>query len=191
MNNRSEHTSNITKAAVIAALYVILTFISSLFGLSSGVIQLRLSEMLTILPAFTPCAIPGLFIGCVLSNLLTGCAPWDVVFGSVATLLGAVGTYYLKQKLFPVKASSCNEPATDHPTMKQSGSGSAFRKWLLTLPPILANTIIVPFVLAYVYGAEGTIPFFMLTVGIGEILSCGVLGMLVYPLCAKQLKHLW
>lgn len=187
MNNRSEHTSNITKAAVIAALYVILTFISSLFGLSSGVIQLRLSEMLTILPAFTPCAIPGLFIGCVLSNLLTGCAPWDVVFGSVATLLGAVGTYYLRQRLFPVKASSCNEPVTDQHTTKRS----AFRKWLLTLPPILANTIIVPFVLAYVYGAEGTIPFFMLTVGIGELLSCGVLGMLVYPLCAKQLKHLW
>lgn len=191
MNNRSEHTSNITKAAVIAALYVILTFISSLFGLSSGVIQLRLSEMLTILPAFTPCAIPGLFIGCVLSNLLTGCAPWDVVFGSVATLLGAVGTYYLRQKLFPVKASSCNEPATDQHTTKLTDCGSALRKWLLTLPPILANTIIVPFVLAYVYGAEGTIPFFMLTVGIGEILSCGVLGMLVYPLCSKQLKHLW
>lgn len=165
MNNQSNPTSNITKAAVIAALYVILTFIASLFGLSSGVIQLRLSEMLTILPAFTPCAIPGLFIGCVLSNLLTGCAPWDVVFGSFATLLGAVGTYVLKQKSVP--------------------------KWLLTLPPIIANTIIVPFVLAYVYGAEGTIPFFMLTVGIGEILSCGILGMLIYPLCAKQLKHLW
>lgn len=197
MNNRSNHTLNITKAAVIAALYVIFTFISSLFGLSGGVIQLRLSEMLTILPAFTPCAIPGLFIGCVLSNLLTGCAPWDVVFGSLATLLGAVGTYYLKQKLFPAKASSGNEPATDRDETAQSPSGAVrgslvtSRKWLLTLPPILANTIVVPFVLAYVYGAEGTIPFFMLTVGIGELLSCGVLGMLVYPLCAKQLKHLW
>lgn len=172
MNNRSNHTLNITKAAVIAALYVIFTFISSLFGLSGGVIQLRLSEMLTILPAFTPCAIPGLFIGCLLSNLLTGCAPWDVLFGSLATLLGAVGTYLLKQTLLPA-------------------SSSAFRKWLLTLPPIIANTVTVPFVLAYVYGAEGTIPFFMLTVGIGELLSCGILGMLIYPLCARQLKHLW
>lgn len=191
MNNRSNHTLNITKAAVIAALYVIFTFISSLFGLSGGVIQLRLSEMLTILPAFTPCAIPGLFIGCVLSNLLTGCAPWDVVFGSLATLLGAVGTYYLKKKLFPVKTAFCGESATDHHPAESAGCSFASRKWLLTLPPILANTIVVPFVLAYVYGAEGTIPFFMLTVGIGELLSCGVLGMLVYPLCAKQLKHLW
>lgn len=191
MNNRSNHTLNITKAAVIAALYVIFTFISSLFGLSGGVIQLRLSEMLTILPAFTPCAIPGLFIGCVLSNLLTGCAPWDVVFGSLATLLGAVGTYYLKKKLFPVKAAFCGESATDHHPAESAGCSFASHKWLLTLPPILANTIVVPFVLAYVYGAEGTIPFFMLTVGIGELLSCGVLGMLVYPLCAKQLKHLW
>lgn len=191
MNNRSNHTLNITKAAVIAALYVIFTFISSLFGLSGGVIQLRLSEMLTILPAFTPCAIPGLFIGCVLSNLLTGCAPWDVVFGSLATLLGAVGTYYLKKKLFPAKASFCGESATDHHPAESAVCSFASRKWLLTLPPILANTIVVPFVLAYVYGAEGTIPFFMLTVGIGELLSCGVLGMLVYPLCAKQLKHLW
>lgn len=157
----SSKALSITKAAIIAALYVILTFISASMGLSSGVIQLRLSEMLCILPAFTPAAIPGLFVGCLLSNLLTGCMPLDVIFGSLATLLGALGTYFLRK-----------------------------RKWLTPLPPIIANTLIVPFVLAYVYQFEGSIPFFMLTVGAGEVLSCGVLGMLFHFILEKHSKHL-
>lgn len=152
----------VTKAAIIAALYVVLTFVSASMGLSSGVIQLRLSEMLCILPAFTPAAIPGLFVGCIVSNLLTGCMPLDVIFGSLATLIGALGTYFLKK-----------------------------RKWLTPLPPIVSNTMIVPFVLSYVYGFEGSIPFFMLTVGIGEFLSCGVLGMLLYFILHKYAKHLF
>ncbi len=139
----------LTQAAMIAALYVVLTQLAHVFGLDSQAIQLRFSEALTILPYFTPAAIPGLFIGCILANFFAGCLPWDIVFGSLATLLGALGTYALRK-----------------------------RKWLAPLPPILANTLIVPFVLAHVYHLEGTIPYFMLTVGIGEILSCGVMGML-------------
>lgn len=139
----------ITQAAVIAAIYVVLTYLAQLFGLASGAIQLRLSEMLTVLPFFTPAAIPGLFIGCVLSNILTGCVIWDVIFGSLATLIGAVGTYLLRKKSL----------------------------YLAPVPPIVANTLIVPFVLTYAYGAEDGIFFLMLTVGIGEILSCGVLGI--------------
>lgn len=139
----------ITQAAVIAAIYVVLTYLAQLFGLASGAIQLRLSEMLTVLPFFTPAAIPGLFIGCVLSNILTGCVIWDVIFGSLATLIGAVGTYLLRKK----------------------------SPYLAPVPPIVANTLIVPFVLTYAYGAEDGILFLMLTVGIGEILSCGVLGI--------------
>lgn len=146
-----------TKAAIIAALYTVFTFISASVGLSSGVIQLRLSEMLCILPVFTPAAVPGLFIGCLLSNLLTGCMPFDILFGSLATLLGAVGTYFLRK-----------------------------RKWVFVLPPILANTLIIPFVLAYVYQLDGSVPYFMLTVGIGEWLSCGVLGMFFYLLLDKH-----
>lgn len=152
----------VTKAAIIAALYVVLTFVSASMGLSSGVIQLRLSEMLCILPAFTPAAIPGLFVGCIVSNLLTGCMPLDVIFGSLATLIGALGTYFLKK-----------------------------RKWLTPLPPIVSNTLIVPFVLSYVYGFEGSIPFFMLTVGIGEFLSCGVLGILLYFILHKYARQLF
>ncbi|MBR5127122.1 MAG: QueT transporter family protein [Roseburia sp.] len=144
---RNKKVLFVAQAALIAAIYVVLTYFVSAFHLASGAIQVRISEALTILPFFTPAAIPGLAIGCLLSNLLTGCLPMDVVFGSLATFLGAVGSYLLRRY-----------------------------KWLVPLPPVVANTVIVPYVLAYVYGAEGTIPFFMLTVGIGEVISCYVLG---------------
>lgn len=152
----------LTQAAMIAALYVVLTQLARVFGLDSQAIQLRFSEALTILPFFTPAAIPGLFIGCILANFFAGCLPWDIVFGSLATLLGALGTYALRRQ-----------------------------KWLAPLPPILANTVIVPFVLAYVYHAEGTILYFILTVGIGEILSCGVLGMAFLLSLEKHGKNLF
>ena len=62
----------LTQAAMIAAIYVVLTYFISAFGLANGAIQVRISEALTILPIFTPAAIPGLFVGCLLSNILTG-----------------------------------------------------------------------------------------------------------------------
>lgn len=151
------NTLYLTQASLIAALYVMLTIISNFAGLASGVIQLRLSEMLTILPVFTPAAIPGLAVGCAVANLATGCALWDVAFGTLATTLGALGTYYIGRK-FPY-------------------AGPAF--------PIAANALIVPKVLQVVYGAEGTYWYFMLTVGIGEILSCGVLGIILYRVLKK------
>ena len=95
-------TNFITRAGLIAAMYVALTFVAQIFGLASGAIQFRLSEALTILPMFTSAAIPGLAVGCILANVLTGCAMWDVVFGSLATLLGAVGTYYLRKTENPL-----------------------------------------------------------------------------------------
>lgn len=155
-------------AAVIAALYVVLTLLANALGLSNYAIQVRFSEALTILPLFTPAAIPGLFIGCLLSNILTGCILWDVLFGSLATLIGACGTWLIG------KYCKCGSVA-----------GVPVSVVLATLPPILANVIIVPLVLAYAYHIEGTIPFFMLTVGIGEIISCGILGILLYQLLYK------
>ena len=143
---------DLTQGAMIATLYVVLTFIANLAGLASGVIQVRLSEALTILPVFTAAAVPGLAVGCVLANLLTGCAIWDVVFGSLATLIGAVGTRLLRKKS-PV---------------------------LAVLPPILSNIIIVPLVLQRVYGVEDAYWYLAMTVGAGEIISCGVLGLLLY-----------
>ncbi len=140
----------ITQAAMIAAIYVVLTYIFAPF--SFGEIQVRISEALTILPVFTPAAIPGLFVGCLLGNMLGGALLPDIIFGSLATLIGAFFTWKLRNA---------------HP-------------FLAPVPPILSNTIIVPFVLRYAYGILLPIPFMMLTVGIGEVISCGVLGLLLY-----------
>lgn len=158
MKNRKAYF--ITQAAVIAAVYVVLTLAINAFDLASGAIQVRISEALTILPYFTPAAIPDLFVGCLLSNFLTGAPIWDVVFGSLATLLGAAGTYMLRRQ-----------------------------KWLAPLPPVIANILIIPPVLHFAYGLPGGIPFFMLTVGIGEVISCGILGMLLLFLLQKY-RHI-
>lgn len=152
-----EKTLHLTRAALIAALYVILTFLAQIFGLASGAIQFRLSEALTCMPLFYKEAIPGLWIGCILANLLTGCAMWDIVFGSVATLLGALGTYYIGRK---------------KPVM-----GPVF--------PIASNMLIVPAVLQQVYGSADSYWFLMVTVGISEIVCCGLLGMLLYKAYKK------
>ena len=114
---------------------------------SYGEIQVRISEALTILPFFTPAAIPGLFVGCILANLLGGAIPLDIAFGSIATLIGAVFTYKLRNS----------------------------SKWLAPVPPIVANAVLVPFVLRYGYSVNLPIPLMMLTVGAGEIISCGSL----------------
>ena len=118
--------------------------------ISFGPIQFRISEALCILPYFTPAAVPGLFAGCLISNLLGGAVPMDVVFGSAATLVGAMGSYCIRR-----------------------------HKWLVCLPPIAANTVMIPWVLRLAYGAPGLIPVLMLTVGIGEVLAVGVLGNLL------------
>ena len=155
--------SFITQAAIIAALYVVLTLIANSLGLANYAIQIRFSEALTILPLFTPAAIPGLYVGCLLSNVLTGCIAWDILFGPMATLLGALGTYLLRKK---------------HPMLG-------------TIPPIISNTLIVPYVLAYAYKFEGSIPYFMATVGIGEIISCGIMGYLLYMTLRKHARHIF
>ena len=145
------------QAAMIAAIYVVLTFIANSFDLASHIIQVRISEALTILPYFTPAAIPGLLIGCLISNILTGCILPDIIFGSLATLIGALGTYALRKW-----------------------------KWCAPITPILANTLIVPLVLIYGYGflidgasAAYCYGYYALTVGIGEIISCGIFGMIL------------
>ena len=149
-------------SAIIADLYVGLTYLCGMLGLSSGAVQLRFSEALCVLPAFTVHGIGGLFIGCLLSNLLVGGVVLDVIFGSLATLLGAVGTYLIGKRN-PV---------------------------LAVIPPIIANTAIIPFVLSYAYGAEESIWFLFLTVGIGEVLSAGVLGYVVWR-SADRMRHIF
>lgn len=156
-----KRTLLITQAAMIAALYVILTLVANAMGLANMAVQVRFSEALTVLPVFTPAAIPGLFLGCLISNILIGSLPLDIVFGSMATLLGALGTYGLRK--YP-KLSS--------------------------LPPILSNAIIVPWILMKVYKFEGSYWYFMATVGAGEIISCGILGMLLFYGLTPYKKYL-
>ncbi len=145
----------LTRGAVISAMYVALTYLSSLVGLSSEAIQFRVSEALCILPVFFPEAILGLTIGCIISNLLTGAVIWDVIFGSLATLIGAICAR-LMRKLPPRLI------------------------FLATLPTVIANAAIVPFVLIYAYGAEGAYFLFLLSVAIGEIVCATVGGTLLY-----------
>lgn len=148
------NTAFITRAAAIAAVYVVLTLVFA--PISYGEIQVRISEALTILPYFTPAAVPGLFIGCLIANITGGAIIWDVIFGSIATLLGAIGTYRLKQN-----------------------------RWLAPLPPIISNTLIVPLVLRFGYGVSLPIPLLMVFIAIGEIISCYVLGELLLTLLAR------
>ena len=145
----SKKTLFLVQAALIAAIYVVLTVVFAPF--SFGEVQVRIAEAITILPVFLPAAVPGLFVGCLLGNMLGGAVLPDIIFGSLATLIGALGTRALRKA---------------HP-------------FLAPIPPIAANTVIVPFVLKYAYAVDLPIPFMMLTVGIGEVISCGILGMIL------------
>lgn len=147
---KNKNTAFLTQAAMIAAIYVVLTLVFA--PISFGEIQVRIAEALTILPLLTPAAVPGLFIGCLVGNIVGGALLPDIIFGSLATLIGAVCTYLLRNQK-PVFG---------------------------TLPPILSNVMIVPFVLRLAYGVTLPVPFLMLTVGVGEIVSCTVLGLIVY-----------
>ena len=148
---------SLVTAAMIAALYVVLSFAINAFGLASGAIQVRVSEALTILPYFTPAAIPGLTIGCLLFNLLSGAAILDILFGTLATLLGALGSFYLGK-------------ATKKYTIF---------KYLVPLPPTLANAFIIPWVLKTAYGLADAYWYLVVTIGLGEVISCGVLGLIL------------
>ncbi|MCR5747322.1 MAG: QueT transporter family protein [Lachnospiraceae bacterium] len=159
--NKSSAAVLAAQGGIIAALYVVLTLLSNAFGLANGAVQVRISEALTVLPAFTPAAIPGLFVGCILSNTLTGAIFPDIIFGSLATLAAAFVTYKLRNK----------------------------NKFLAPVPPIIANTIVVPLVLKYAYHIDGALIYMMLTVFLGELISCGVLGMILYPILKKIIRR--
>lgn len=154
----NKKTLYLTQAAVIAALYVVLVFV---FQYSSfGPIQFRIAEALTVLPYFTPAAIPGVTIGCLLSNLLFKADILDVIFGTGATLIAAYLSYQLKDN-----------------------------KFLVPIPPILVNAIIIPWILKYAYFEANTIPIMMLSVGAGQLVSAGILGM-VLLFSLEKVKHI-
>ena len=160
----------IVDAAVIAALYVVLTYLAAAFNLSSGVIQVRFSEALTILPVFTPAAIPGLFVGCILANALTGAVVNDVICGSIATLIGAVGAWLIGKYVM---------------------NRLKYAYFLAPLSTIIANAAIVPFVLRYAYGMQDAMWYMVLTVGLGEIISAGMFGVVLYLAIRSRASRLF
>ena len=125
--------------------------------ISFGPMQVRIAEIMTIMPLFTPTAIPGLFIGCVIANLIGGAIVWDIIFGSIATLIGAAVGYALRSN-----------------------------RWLVPIPAVISNGIIVPLVLRYGYGVDMPLPLIMLYVTIGEIIGCYILGELFASVLLKN-----
>ena len=167
------------QAAMIAAIYVTLTYVFAPISFSE--IQVRISEALTILPVFTPAAIPGLFIGCLIGNMMGGALLPDILFGSLATLIGAFFTWKLRN-VRPIPS----DPSflTKRFALARFLAPLADLPLLAPVPPILSNVLIIPFILRYAYMIELPIPLMMLTVGIGEVISCGILGLLLY--CALR-----
>ena len=142
IKKNDEKVIHMVQAAMIAAVYVALTL--PIQPIAYGPIQFRVSEALTILPYFTSAAIPGVTIGCFLSNILMGAPLPDIIFGTLATLIGTIFSRMLRRQ-----------------------------KFLVCIPPILSNALIIPWVLKFAYEFEDAVPFMMLTVGAGEVLAAG------------------
>ena len=150
----------IALSGIIAAIYTVMSLLSSVFGIAYGPIQCRFSEALTVLPFLFPEAIPGLFIGCVVTNLMSTVGPLDLIFGSLATLLAALWTRRMPNK------------------------------WLAPLPPVICNAVIVGAMIAwYEVGFTGAFwGMFALnavTVGLGEAIACYVLGLLLLQVVSR------
>lgn len=148
VSSRQKSARFITYSAVIAALYLVLTWLSAVLNLSTF---LRLSEALCVLVCFTPAAIPGITIGCFLSNLLIGGAPLDLLFGTLATLLGAVIGYLLRR-----------------------------HARIVPLPTVLSNALIIPWVITVAYGAERGYFVLTALIAGGETVTAWVLGLILY-----------
>ena len=155
MQKKPSTARRLAQCAIIAALYVVLTLVFA--PISFGAIQIRIAEALTILPLFTPAAIPGLFVGCILANIIGGAIIWDVIFGSLATLIGAAVGYALRRN-----------------------------RWLVPVPAVIANGIIVPLVLRYGYRMDIPLPLLVLYVIVGEVIGCYILGELLAGVLLKR-----
>ncbi len=134
---------------IIAALYAGITIAEQFtVGMTKDIIQVRLSDALTVLPVFTPAAIPGLFVGCLTANYAIGCQTYDVIFGSLATLVGAIGTYLIRK-----------------------------HKFMAPVPPVIVTMITVPLLFTYVYRYEDSFWYYVIAIGVGQLIACGVFGI--------------
>ncbi len=161
----------IVQGALIAALYVALTMLSQALGLTSFAVQFRFSEALCVLPFFTAAAVPGLALGCVLANLLLASAPWDIVMGSFATFIGALVCRLVSNRL------------------KKAGK-RRLAVWLSPIPNIAANTVILPFIIKWVYGDAMGLVLIAILVLAGEIVSCALGIPLAFAL-DKRSEHVF
>lgn len=156
MKTVSQRVHYLTQGAIIAAIYTVLTLIAAALNLAYGPVQFRFSEALTILPIFTPAAIPGLALGCLLSNFGSGYGVADMVFGTIATLLAAISTRMVRSIRFkgvPIFAA---------------------------LPPVLFNGIIVGLEITILSPGGFVWPAFWgaaLSIGLGELVVCVLLGL--------------
>ena len=137
----------IAQGAIIAAVYAALTYL--LAPISYGLMQVRVSEAMCVLPYFTPAAIPGLFVGCVIANLLGGFGIYDIVFGSLATLIAAFITHLLK----------------------------THSRWWSPLPAVLCNALIVGYMMAFIFNVGESFPVCAAYVGAGQLIACYGLGI--------------
>ena len=155
----------VCRGALVGALYVILTMFSHAFGLDSGMlpfgIQCRISEALCILPLFMPEAVAGLTVGCLIANLLVGGLWQDIIFGTVATLIGALGALLFRR-------------------------ARGWVRHLASLPTVVANAVIIPMVLKMAYGLEDAWYIFVITVALGEIVSASILGSVLLVAIEKR-----
>ena len=159
MKKSKTATRFLVRGALIAAAYATLSYISA--PLQFMFFQFRISEALCVLPMFFPEAVPGLFIGCIVANYLSGCVVWDILFGSIATLIGALGARLLAK--LPTKLAP-----------------------LATLPTVFANALIVPFVIMYAYGSQESYFFLFFTVAVGELVTATGLGTFFYLSIKKR-----
>lgn len=155
-------TKDLTLCAMVAALYAVMGYFGNIFGLTFGPIQFRFAEALTALPFLFPSTAPGLFVGCVIVNLLSPYGPLDIVVGSAATLIAAVWTGKMKSR------------------------------WLAPLPPVLCNTVLVGFTIAWAEAGGFTAAFPTawlfngLSVGLGELGVCYTLGLFLLELLPRS-----
>lgn len=151
----------LAQGAAIAAIYFVLTY--ALAPISSGLFQCRIAEALCVLPCFTPAAVPGLFLGCLIANLLAGSLPIDVALGSLATLISAALTYWIGKRLSRV-------------AQRVLAQRELAMRVLAPLPAVVCNAVIVGWVLAYAYGVApyGTCALY---VGAGQAVACYALGV--------------
>ena len=151
----NKNSKSLAKAGIISAIYIALTLV--LYPISFGAFQVRVSESLTLLPLIFPESIIGLTVGCLISNFF-GNGVLDIVFGTLATLISAVFTYYIGKKIKNPK----------------------LRFFIGAFPPVIINAICVPFTFLLLVELKELYFISMLQIFIGQTISIYLVGALIY-----------